>query len=139
MPELAEDILTVILTARTLTEAQKTAMLDKFSDQSVSDDEIKKMLDGLCDAEISLRERENIELQKARAENNARLAAEEARIAPEKAKIEAESRAEKQAVMSEYVQEVHKLEGDLDKVEEQIVKNSKEADEMGKIRKSLGI
>lgn len=139
MPHLAEDIITVILTARTLDEAQKAAMLDKFGDESISDDDLKTMLDALCDAEISLREQENVALERMRRDNNAQLAEEEAKIAPEKARLEAEAQAEEQKVVKEYVQEVHALEGGLDKVEEAIVKNSKEADEMGKIRKSLGI
>lgn len=131
--------MTTILAARSISEEEKRAMMDKFGDPSVSDEELKAMLDKLCDAEIALREAENAELEQLRAENNADMAAEEARIAPEKVRIEAEALAAEQQVADEYVKEVGRLDGKLDKVEEMIQKNTHEAQELGKIRGSLGI
>lgn len=139
MQPLAEQIITTILAARSIGEEEKTVMLDKFSDESVSDEELKAMLDKLCDAEIALREAENAELEQLRVENNNDIAAEEVRIAPEKARIEAEALAAEQAVADEYVQNVKKLDGDLDVAVEQIKRNEHETAEMEKIRSSLGI
>lgn len=139
MQPLAEQIMTTILAARSISEEEKRAMLDKFGDEGVSDEELKAMLDKLCDAEIALREAENAELEQLRVENNADMAAEEARIAPEKARIEANARVAEQQVADEYVKEMHQLDGKLDKVEEMIQKNTHEAEEMKKIRGSLGI
>jgi|GEM_PF-2418397 len=139
MQPLAEQIITTILAARSISEEEKTAMLDKFSDESVSDEELKAMLDKLCDAEIALREAENAELEQLRAENNNDMSSEEVRIAPEKAKIEAEARAAEQAVADEYDQSVKRLEEDFDVAVEQIKRNEKETAEMEKIRASLGI
>ena len=139
MQTLAEDIITVILAARSIEDAEREAMLDKFGDENVSDEELKVMLDKLCEAEIALRERENAELEQMRKKNNAEWAAEEARIAPERAKIDEGARLQERVIMKEYMQEVGTLEGELDKVEETIKKNSHESDAMAKIRKGLGI
>lgn len=139
MQPLAEKIITTILAARSISEEEKTAMLDKFSDESVSDETLKAMLDKLCDAEIALRDAENAELQQLRVENNDDLASEEVRIAPEKARIEAEALAAEKVVADEYVQEVKKLDGEFDQTIEQIKRNEHETSEMEKIRTSLGI
>lgn len=114
-------------------------MLDKFSDESVSDEELKAMLDKLCDAEIALREAENAELEQLRVENNADMESEEVRIAPKKAQIEADALAAEKVVADEYVQEVAKLDKELDVTIERIKRNEHEAGEMEKIRGSLGI
>lgn len=114
-------------------------MLDKFSDESVSDEELKAMLDKLCDAEIALREAENAELEQLRVENNNNKDSEEVRIAPVKARVEAEAQAAEQAVADEYDQSVKRLEEDFEVTVEQIKRNEKETAEMEKIRSSLGI
>lgn len=131
--------MTTVLAARSITEEEKHALMEKFGDESVSDEELKAMLDTLCDREIALRDAENAELVALRGENNADSTAEEARIAPEVARIEAKALADEQKVADEYVKDVGRLDGNFDKIEEAIKKNTDEADEMKKIRGSLGI
>ena len=139
MHSLAENIITTILIARSITEEEKKVMLDKFSDESVSDEDLKAMLDKLCDAEIALREAENAELEQLRTENNAELGAEEARIAPVKARVEAEALAQEQKVADEYVKQVELLDEDFSVALDKIKRNEREAEEIRKIRGSLGI
>lgn len=139
MEHLAENIIAIILAARTISEEQKTAMLDKFGDDSITDEELKAMLDTLCDAEIALRNEENAKLLAMREENNIELAAEEARIAPEKVKIEQAAATEDQTVLADYKRDMGTLDHQLSTAIETFKRNEHEAGEMHKIRTSLGI
>ena len=139
MEHLAENIIAIILAARTITEEQKTAMLDKFGDENITDEELKAMLDTLCDAEIALRNEENAKLLAMREENDLELATEEARIAPEKAKIQQEAATEDQAILADYKRDMNTLDHQLSTAIETFKRNEHEAGEMHKIRTSLGL
>lgn len=136
---LAEKIIAAILGARTLSEEGKTAMLDKFSDESISDADLERMMMDFCDAEMALREKENENLLKIQTENNVELEAERAKYMPIQDKEMAEARVEEEEIIQDYIGKMGKLEGELDQALEAYKRNAHESDEMAKIRATLGI
>lgn len=134
-----EHIIGSILAARTLTDEEKRAMLDRFQDPAISNEEISETLRVLADAEIALREEENRNLEQIGVENAAELEREEVAIQPEVDAINAAADEEAAVVAQEYVQAADLLDADLSKVVETIKRDEHESDEMDAIRAQLGI
>lgn len=134
-----EDIIGTILAARTLTQAEKEQMLEKFKDQSVTNEQLMTMLQQLADAEIALINEENHNLEKMRAENDSERSAEETRIQSD---VDAETDAaneEASHVITDYARDLDILDSDLSKVCETIKRSETEADEMNAIKKQFGL
>lgn len=134
-----EHIIGSILAARTLTDDEKRAMLDKFQDPAVTNEEISATLSQLAEKEIALREEENRNLASIAAENAAELEREEAAIQPEVNAINEAAESEATAVAQEYVQATDALDAELSKIVESVKRDEHESDEMDAIRAGLGI
>ena len=134
-----EHIIGSILAARTLTDEEKRAMLDRFQDPAVTNEMISEALSALADAEIALREEENRALEQIAAENSAELEREEAAIQPEVDAIHQAADSEAAVIAQEYLRETDNLDAELSKVVETIKREEHESDEADAIRASLGI
>lgn len=135
----AEHIIGSILAARTLTDEEKTAMLEKFKDPATTNEMLTEMLQKLADSEIALREEENRNLEQIGAENAKELEQEQALIQPEVDAVNAQANAEAAQLVHEFVQQADALDASASKVVETIKRGEHEADQMDAIRSQLGI
>lgn len=134
-----DHIIAAILSARTLSNSEKEAMLEKFKDPAITNEAITEMLQKLADSEIALRQEENTNLERIAVENEQERAEEAARIQPEVDAVYAEANTESTQVMQAHLAQMDTLDGDLAKVCETIKRGEHEVDQMAAIRAQLGI
>ena len=118
MEQAVQSLLVAIVTSTTLSWEEKDKILAKFTDPNVSNEELIKIIEDLCNKEI-IESQENLKnLESIEKENDEILKAEEAKIAPQAVELEAQDSEAEARLVREYLEKVRSLDKELDKVEE---------------------
>lgn len=133
----AEQIIGMILSARTLSLEQKGEFLDLFQNTRISLEELTEKLRNLARTEVAYLKKENEELAQLAEENRKTLEEEQAKIAPQEAAIYADLDTATSRLSNDWNMLSRQQEHELDQVLETIQRSEHESDKIASLQAQI--
>lgn len=129
----ANQVVALILAARTLSLEEKGAFLDLFQDASVTPEQLTEKLRDLAHQEVAYLHQENEELSQLAAENQKILREEEAKVKPQTAQVYADLDSAASELTTKWKETAGQQSHALDQVLETIQRDEQESDQIASL------